>query len=35
MFRRLVVLLGLAGLAGLVAREVAPDIARYLKIREM
>lgn len=34
MFRRLVVLFGLAGVAA-VARVVAPDIRRYLKLREM
>ncbi len=34
MLRRLVVL-ALLGLAGLLAREVAPEIARYLKLREM
>lgn len=38
MFRRLVVLLGMAGVVGVVGvilREVAPDVLRYLKIREM
>ncbi len=32
---RLLVLLGVIALAGLVAREVKPDIVRYLKMREM
>jgi hypothetical protein len=35
MLRRLVLIIGLAGLAGLVVREVAPEVARYLKLREM
>jgi hypothetical protein len=38
MLRRLVVFAGLAGLAGLagfVVKSVAPDVARYLRIREM
>ncbi|MGH9058630.1 MAG: DUF6893 family small protein [Acidimicrobiales bacterium] len=34
MIRRLVVSLGLAAVTGLVVRSL-PDIARYLKIREM
>ncbi len=34
MLRRLVLLLGVAAAAA-VAREVAPDIRRYLKLREM
>jgi len=34
MIRRLVVSLFLAGLAGLIIKSL-PDIARYLKIREM
>lgn len=34
MLRRLV-LIGLAGAVGLVVREIAPDIRRYLKLREM
>ncbi|CAN5233896.1 hypothetical protein BH23ACT2_BH23ACT2_22890 [soil metagenome] len=34
MFRRLALLALLAG-AGLVVRELAPDISRYLKIRKM
>jgi hypothetical protein len=38
MLRRLTLLLGLVGLvgaAGLVVREVVPEVARYLKLREM
>jgi len=35
MFRRLVVFAGLAGAVGLVVREIAPDVTRYLKIRDM
>ena len=35
MLRRLVLLLGLVTVAGLVIREVAPELARYLKLREM
>jgi hypothetical protein len=34
MIRRVVVSLGLAAITGLVIRSM-PDIARYLKIREM
>ncbi|MGI8663548.1 MAG: DUF6893 family small protein [Acidimicrobiales bacterium] len=33
--RRLVVLLGLTGAIGLLVREIAPDVRRYLKLREM
>ncbi len=32
---RLIVLLGMVAIAGLVAREIKPDIVRYLKMREM
>ncbi len=32
---RLVLLLGMVAIAGLVAREIKPDIVRYLKMREM
>lgn len=35
MFRRLVVFAGLAGAVAVVVREIAPDIRRYLKLREM
>lgn len=35
MFRRLVLLVGAAGAVGLVVREIAPDVRRYLKLREM
>ena len=35
MIRRLVLLVGLVGAAVAVAREIAPDVRRYLKIREM
>jgi len=34
MLRRLV-LIGLASVVGLVIREIAPDVRRYLKLREM
>ncbi len=34
MFRRLAMLFGVAA-AAVVAREIAPDIRRYLKLREM
>jgi hypothetical protein len=34
MIRRLIVLIGL-GIAGVVVANSIPDIARYLKIREM
>lgn len=35
MLRRLVVLIGLAGVVGAVVREIGPDVRRYLKLREM
>ena len=35
MKHRLVVLVLSVGIIGAIARAVAPDIARYLKIREM
>ncbi|MCU1455421.1 MAG: hypothetical protein JWN46_3567 [Acidimicrobiales bacterium] len=35
MLRRLVVVAGLAGVAGFIVKTVAPDVARYLRIREM
>ena len=35
MLRRLVVLVGLVGAAAAVVREIAPDVRRYLKLREM
>lgn len=35
MLRRLVMLIGFAGAAAAVAREIGPDIRRYLKLREM
>ena len=35
MFRRLILLVGLAGVVGVVVKEIAPEIRRYLKIREM
>jgi hypothetical protein len=35
MNHRLLVLLVSVGILGAIARAVAPDIARYLKIREM
>ncbi len=35
MLRRLILVLGLAGVIGLVVKELAPDVARYLKLREM
>ncbi len=35
MFRRLVMLAGLAGVVGVVLRELTPDVRRYFKIREM
>jgi len=35
MFRRLTVLMVLAGAVGMAVRGVAPDIRRYLKIRRM
>ncbi len=35
MLRRLVLLIGLAGAAAAVFREIAPDVRRYLKLREM
>jgi hypothetical protein len=35
MFRRLALLAVVAGIAGLVVRQIAPEVARYLKIREM
>ena len=35
MLRRLVLLVSLVGAAVAVAREVVPEVRRYLKIREM
>jgi hypothetical protein len=35
MLRRLVVLIGLVGVVGVVLREIAPDVRRYIKLREM
>jgi hypothetical protein len=35
MFRRLVKLAAFAAVVGVVVRRLAPDVARYLKIREM
>jgi hypothetical protein len=35
MIRKLVATLALAAIAGLVLKSLKPDIARYLKIREM
>ena len=35
MLRRLIVLVSLVGAAVAVAREVVPELRRYLKIREM
>jgi hypothetical protein len=35
MIRRFVLLAAFAGVVGLIAKAVAPDVARYLKIREM
>ena len=35
MLRRLVLLVGLVGAAVAVAREIAPEVRRYLKLREM
>jgi len=35
MLRRLILILGFAGAVGLVVREIAPDVRRYLKLREM
>ncbi len=35
MVRRLALILGIAGAAGAVAREVWPDVRRYLRIRKM
>jgi hypothetical protein len=35
MLRRLVVLAAVAAAAGALLREIAPDIRRYLKLREM
>jgi hypothetical protein len=35
MLRRLAVFAVFSGVAGLVARELAPDINRYLRIRRM
>jgi len=33
--RRFLVLLAFAAIVGLAAREIKPDVARYLKMREM
>ena len=35
MLRRLVLLVSLVGAAVAVAREIAPEVRRYLKLREM
>jgi hypothetical protein len=35
MFRRLLLLLGLAALGGLTYQVVAPDVKRYLELRRM
>ena len=35
MLRRLVVFIVVGGVAGVVVREVTPDIRRYLKLRNM
>jgi len=35
MLRRLVVFAGLAGVVGVVVRELMPDVRRYFKLREM
>jgi hypothetical protein len=35
MLRRLTVFVSLVGVIAVVVREIAPDIARYLKLREM
>ncbi len=35
MLRRVIVLLGFAGAIGVMVRELAPDVRRYLKLREM
>lgn len=35
MLRRLVVLIGLVGVVGVVLREIAPEVRRYIKLREM
>jgi len=35
MLRRLVLLVGLVGAAVAVAREIGPEVRRYLKLREM
>lgn len=35
MFRRLVLLIGLVGAGVAVVREIAPEVRRYLKLREM
>jgi hypothetical protein len=35
MLRRLALIAGLAGIAAVVVRTVAPDVRRYLRIREM
>ena len=35
MLRRLVMLAGLAGVVSVLVREIAPDVRRYIKLREM
>lgn len=35
MLRRLVVILTLAGVVGAAVRELAPEVRRYLKLRQM
>jgi hypothetical protein len=35
MFRRLVLCSGLAAVSAAVFREIAPEVRRYLKLREM
>lgn len=35
MLRRLVLLIGVIGVVGVAVREIAPELRRYLKLREM
>ena len=35
MLRRLILLVAFAGAVGVALKEIAPDVRRYLKLREM